>query len=86
MLFVTPVVSANIIIGEAIKMHGRDKFIISGKFGAIKNADGSFGIDGSPANARKSVEESLKRLGSFLSTPPVLLTMLKGQITLTFMR
>jgi len=52
-------------IGRAIKKHGRDKFFIVSKFGAIRNEAGHLvAFDASPAYVRKFCEESLKNLGT----------------------
>jgi len=43
----------------------RDQVVIATKFGTYKNStDGSYGIDGTAANVRASVEGSLSRLGT----------------------
>jgi len=43
----------------------RDKVVIATKFGTYQNStDGAYGIDGSAANVRASVEGSLTRLGT----------------------
>jgi len=54
------------IVGQAVKGR-RDQVQIATKFGILKHeADGTFGMgpDGSPANVRRAVEGSLKRLGT----------------------
>ncbi|MGB5078946.1 MAG: aldo/keto reductase [Sphingorhabdus sp.] len=50
------------LLGEAIKGK-RDKLIIASKFGFRFDGGKIIGVDGSPANARTSVEGSLRRLG-----------------------
>jgi aryl-alcohol dehydrogenase-like predicted oxidoreductase len=50
------------LVGEAIKGK-RDGLVIATKFGFRFGPKGIEGVDGSPENARKVAEESLKRLG-----------------------
>ncbi len=50
------------LVGEAIKGR-REGLVIASKFGFKFNGNDIIGVDGSPANARSSVEGSLKRLG-----------------------
>ena len=50
------------LVGEAIKGK-RDGLVIATKFGFRFADDAITGVDGSPANARRAVEGSLKRLG-----------------------
>lgn len=50
------------LVGEAIKGK-RDGLVIATKFGFRFDGNRITGVDGSPANARASVEGSLKRLG-----------------------
>lgn len=50
------------LLGEAIKGR-RDGLVIATKFGFKFDGNNIVGIDGSPANARKSCEDSLQRLG-----------------------
>jgi aryl-alcohol dehydrogenase-like predicted oxidoreductase len=50
------------LVGRAIKGK-RDGLVIATKFGFRIGPKGIEGVDGSPANARKVAEESLKRLG-----------------------
>jgi aryl-alcohol dehydrogenase-like predicted oxidoreductase len=50
------------LVGEAIKGK-RDGLVIATKFGFRFGPKGIEGVDGSPANARKTAEESLQRLG-----------------------
>jgi aryl-alcohol dehydrogenase-like predicted oxidoreductase len=55
--------SNEILLAEAIKGK-REKLVIATKFGFNIQKDGSvIGVDGSPANARASVEGCLQRLG-----------------------
>ena len=49
------------LVGKAIRGR-RDKVILATKFGFVLGS-GLSGLDGSPANARRSVEGSLRRLG-----------------------
>jgi aryl-alcohol dehydrogenase-like predicted oxidoreductase len=54
------------VVGEAVRGR-RDQVQIATKFGILKHeADGTWGMgpDGSPANVRRAVEGSLKRLGT----------------------
>eukprot|EP00026_Physarum_polycephalum_P013041 Phypoly_transcript_13402.p1 GENE.Phypoly_transcript_13402~~Phypoly_transcript_13402.p1 ORF type:complete len:313 (+),score=60.05 Phypoly_transcript_13402:108-1046(+) len=52
------------LLGEAIKKHGRENFIIASKFGLVRDAKGGIaGFDASPENTRKSLEKSLQNLG-----------------------
>eukprot|EP01038_Epipyxis_sp_PR26KG_P015706 gene15706-21260_t len=52
------------LLGKAIKMYGRDKFVICTKFGIERNPDGTgTRISGSELTIRTQVEESLNRLG-----------------------
>lgn len=54
------------LVGAAIKPLGsgaRDRLVIATKFGFRFDGSKITGVDGSPANARASVEGSLKRLG-----------------------
>jgi aryl-alcohol dehydrogenase-like predicted oxidoreductase len=50
------------LVGEAIKGK-RDGLVIATKFGFRFDGNRIVGVDGSPANARRAVEGSLKRLG-----------------------
>ncbi|WP_432770746.1 MAG: aldo/keto reductase [Sphingopyxis sp.] len=50
------------LVGEAIRGK-RDGLVIATKFGFKFDGPKIVGVDGSPANARKSCEESLQRLG-----------------------
>ncbi|MBA3898179.1 MAG: aldo/keto reductase, partial [Sphingomonadaceae bacterium] len=54
--------SNEVLVGEAIKGK-RDGLVIATKFAMRWNGDQVAGIDGSPANARRACEGSLKRLG-----------------------
>ncbi len=51
------------LIGKAIKIHGRDKFIISTKFG-VNFVDGKFITSGTEATIRSQLADSLERLGT----------------------
>lgn len=51
------------LVGEAVKGI-RDKVVIATKMGASANADRTLNLDSSPETIRKSVEISLKRLGT----------------------
>jgi aryl-alcohol dehydrogenase-like predicted oxidoreductase len=54
------------LVGEAIKAKGsgaRDGLVIATKFAILWNGNTPVGIDGSPENARRACEGSLKRLG-----------------------
>jgi aryl-alcohol dehydrogenase-like predicted oxidoreductase len=50
------------LVGAAIKGK-RDQLVIATKFGFKLTEQGARGVDGSPANARRACEASLKRLG-----------------------
>lgn len=51
------------LVGEAVKGI-RDKVVIATKMGVSHNADRTLRLDSSPKTIRKSVEESLKKLGT----------------------
>ena len=52
------------LIGEALKSHKRDKLVISVKTGALRDPAGGFvGFDGRPAAIKNFLAYSLKRLG-----------------------
>ncbi len=51
------------LVGKALKPY-RDKVIIATKFGVRHNADSSLSMDSRPETIRKSVEGSLRRLGT----------------------
>ena len=51
------------LVGEALKPV-RDEVVIATKFGVTHNPDRSLKLDSSPATIRKSVDESLIRLGT----------------------
>ena len=52
------------VVGEAIKGR-RDEVVVATKFGLVSHdGDGPGVLDSSPANIRKAVEGSLKRLGT----------------------
>ena len=50
------------LVGQAIKGK-RDGLVIATKFAMRWNGDTPIGVDGSPANARRACEDSLRRLG-----------------------
>jgi aryl-alcohol dehydrogenase-like predicted oxidoreductase len=50
------------LVGRILKPH-RDKVIIATKFGIIRNADGTRGVNGRPEYVRSACDASLKRLG-----------------------
>lgn len=50
------------LVGKAIKIHGRDKFIIATKFGLVPGA-GGITLSGKAADIRSQVADSLQRLG-----------------------
>ncbi|HWW65060.1 MAG TPA: aldo/keto reductase [Sphingomonadaceae bacterium] len=53
------------LIGRALRRLGRDRFLLSVKFGAMRAPDGGFGgFDASPAAMRNFLAYSLKRLGT----------------------
>ncbi|EGR31129.1 hypothetical protein IMG5_117220 [Ichthyophthirius multifiliis] len=51
------------LIGKAIKIHGRDKFIIATKFGIVINEKG-MGYSGKEETIRSQLADSLQRLGT----------------------
>ena len=51
------------LLGKAIKIHGRDKFIIATKFGFIPTATG-LTLSGKPDLIRSQLADSLQRLGT----------------------
>ncbi len=51
------------LVGAALKDR-RDRAFLATKFGIVRNPDGSMVTDGSPANVRRSIEGSLRRLGT----------------------
>ena len=54
---------SEIKVGEALRGR-RDKVVLATKFGIVMGSDiQNRGVDGSPENARRSCDESLKRLG-----------------------
>jgi aryl-alcohol dehydrogenase-like predicted oxidoreductase len=50
------------LVGEAVRGK-REGLVIATKFALVWNGDQPVGLDGSPANARRACEGSLKRLG-----------------------
>lgn len=50
------------LVGRAIAGR-RDEVVLATKFGIVRGADGSRGIDGSPEHVRRSIDGSLERLG-----------------------
>lgn len=50
------------LLGKAIKIHGRDKFIIATKFGLVPSATG-ISASGKAVDIRSQVADSLQRLG-----------------------
>ncbi|MFC4536882.1 aldo/keto reductase [Sphaerisporangium dianthi] len=50
------------LLGQALKGGYRDRVVVATKFGMISHT-GREGLDSSPANVRKAVEGSLRRLG-----------------------
>ena len=52
------------LIGEALRSHKRDRLVLSVKTGALRDPDGQFlGYDGRPAAIKNFLAYSLKRLG-----------------------
>jgi aryl-alcohol dehydrogenase-like predicted oxidoreductase len=52
------------LIGEALRRHGRDRFVISVKFGALRDPAGAWlGYDARPAAVKNFLAASLQRLG-----------------------
>jgi aryl-alcohol dehydrogenase-like predicted oxidoreductase len=52
------------LLGKAIKIHGRDKFVIATKFGITRDASGNRGISGSEETIMSQLSDSLQRLGT----------------------
>ncbi|EGR31128.1 hypothetical protein IMG5_117210 [Ichthyophthirius multifiliis] len=52
------------LIGKAIKIHGRDKFIIATKFGILKDQNGVTKFSGKEETIRSQLADSLQRLGT----------------------
>lgn len=52
------------LVGKAIKIHGRDKFVIATKFGIGFTADGTRIVSGKEEFIRTQLSESLTRLGT----------------------
>jgi aryl-alcohol dehydrogenase-like predicted oxidoreductase len=50
------------LVGRAIAGR-RDRYVVSSKFGNLRNPDGSPGVNGRPEYIRQACEASLKRLG-----------------------
>jgi len=54
-----------LLIREALKQHGRDKVVVSVKFGALRDATGAWlGFDGRPAAVKTFLAYTLRRLGT----------------------
>lgn len=54
-----------LLIREALKQHGRDKSVISVKFGALRDPHGAWlGFDGRPAAVKTFLAYTLRRLGT----------------------
>jgi len=51
------------LLGRFLRDVARDSMVIASKFGIRINADGTRGLDSSPANVRRACDASLKRLG-----------------------
>jgi aryl-alcohol dehydrogenase-like predicted oxidoreductase len=51
------------LLGRFLRDVARDSMVIATKFGFRINADGTRGLDSSPANVRRACDASLKRLG-----------------------
>src|SRR5260370_27428311 len=51
------------LLGRFLSEAARDSVVIATKFGFRINADGTRGVDSSPANVRRACDPSLKRLG-----------------------
>ncbi len=51
------------LLGRFLREVARDSVVIATKFGFRINADGTRGVDSSPANVRRACDASLKRLG-----------------------
>jgi aryl-alcohol dehydrogenase-like predicted oxidoreductase len=54
-----------LLIREALEQHGRDKAVVSVKFGALRDPAGAWlGIDGRPAAVKTFLAYTLRRLGT----------------------
>lgn len=54
-----------LLIREALHQHGRDKAVVSVKFGALRDPTGAWlGFDGRPAAVKTSLAYTLRRLGT----------------------
>lgn len=54
---------SEIVLGNALRQHPRDKYFVSVKFGALPSARGLYGADVNPFNVRAHLIYSLGRLG-----------------------
>ena len=54
-----------LLLRDALRQHGRDRVIVSVKFGALRDASGAWlGFDGRPAAVKTFLAYSLRRLGT----------------------
>jgi aryl-alcohol dehydrogenase-like predicted oxidoreductase len=52
------------LVGKAVAIHGRDKFVIATKFGYYKGEDGVLRVSGKEDIIRSQLADSLRRLGT----------------------
>jgi aryl-alcohol dehydrogenase-like predicted oxidoreductase len=54
---------SEIVLGNALRQHPRDKYFVSVKFGALPSREALYGVDMNPFNVRAHLTYSLSRLG-----------------------
>ena len=54
---------SEIVLGNALRRHPRDKYFVSVKFGSLPTKDSLYGLDVNPFNVRAHLVYSLSRLG-----------------------
>ena len=54
---------SEIVLGNALRQHPRDKYFVSVKFGALPSREALYGVDMNPFNVRAHLVYSLSRLG-----------------------
>ena len=54
---------SEIVLGNALRQHPRDKYFVSVKFGALPSRDSLYGMDVNPFNVKAHLIYSLSRLG-----------------------
>lgn len=62
--YLTTGLTAKFTAGKALKDVPRDKVIIASKWGPMTDGKGKFWMDSSPEYCMKSLEDSLKRMGT----------------------